>query len=295
VNSFTAKDYFGDVDAITGGNLTPNEYVLCPLCGIDPVPFAIDYQGFTLCRCSRCSLEFVSPRLSFDELAEKIYSANYFPKLGVAPPISTETQHYFPCQMTAFERLLNDRRKVLDIGCGNGAFLKYAHKRGWQIPVVEFKLSTDARSLSCPLWEGRLENIDFGNACFDLIRINHVLEHMQYPVCDLKILRDLLAPGGILYISVPNIRGISPSLKSLQSRLKLKSRRWRHYAAMHHLFFFSPNTLTAIIERAGFKVLEWNTPIPRKTKQSAIVEKFYRLIMERTNSSSIMDFYCTPV
>jgi len=266
--------FFGKADALTSGELRPTEHVLCPLCGTSPKPFALDYQGFTLCRCADCGLEFVTPRLSFDELADKVYSDNYFPKRdGVNKP-SDETIHYVRRQLGDFEKLVGGTKKVLDIGCGNGAFLDLAHEAGWQIAGVDIKLSPDARTLNCPLWEGRLQKIDFGGERFDLIRMK--------------------SPNGILYISVPNITGLSPRLKSLQSRLRLKSHRWRHYAAMHHLFFFSPETLQRIVERPGFRVLDWNTPVPKKAGQSALTEAVYRNLMERTRSSSILDLYCTP-
>ena len=289
----TADRFFGKANAVTSGELTPTEVVLCPLCGDLPKPFAVDYQGFTLCRCKKCSLEFVNPRLSFDELADKVYSNNYFPKRDGANKPSAETAHYINRQLGDFAELAGGR-KVLDIGCGNGAFLDFAREAGWEIAGADIKLSPDARALDCPLWEGRLQDIDFASKRFDLIRLNHVLEHTQDPLNELRICRELLAQNGVLYISVPNITGISPRLKNLQSRLHLKSNRWRHYAAMHHLFFFSPQTLRALVTRAGFRVLKWNTPVPKKAGQSRLVEAIYRLTMERTNMSSILDIYCTP-
>lgn len=291
--SDASNTLFGKSHAVTSGEMNPTEEVLCPLCGIRPKPFAVDYQGFTLCRCPSCGLEFVSPRLSFEELSEKVYSDNYLPKRDDSNWRSAEATHSFTLQLAAFENLLGGRKKVLDIGCGNGAFLDFAREAGWEIAGVDIILSSDALDLDCPVWEGRLQEIDFGGSRFDLIRLNHVLEHTQNPLKELEICRELLATGGILFISVPNINGLSPRLKSLQSRLRLKSHRWRHYAAMHHLFFFSPKTLRAIIERAGLRVLDWNTPVPRKAGQSALLESFYRAVMERTRTSSILDFYCT--
>lgn len=294
MNPPAENNYFGKARAVTSGELTPTEEVLCPLCCISPRPFAVDYQGFTLCRCADCGLEFVTPRLSFEELSDKVYSDNYLPKRDDSNWRSAEATHSFTLQLAAFEKLLGGRKKVLDIGCGNGAFLDLAREAGWEIAGVDIILSSDALSLDCPVWEGRLQDIDFDANRFDLIRLNHVLEHTQNPLTELEICRELLEPGGVLFISVPNIGGLSPRLKSLQSRLKLKSHRWRHYAAMHHLFFFSPKTLRAVIERAGFRVLDWNTPVPRKAGQSALLESFYCAVMERTRTSSILDFYCTP-
>jgi 2-polyprenyl-3-methyl-5-hydroxy-6-metoxy-1,4-benzoquinol methylase len=288
-----AENYFGKADAVTSGNLVADEVVDCPLCGRMPEPFAVDYQGFRLCRCAQCGLEFVTPRLSFESLAEKVYSDNYFPVREGSSERTAEETHYYTRQMANFERLLGRKGKVLDIGCGNGSFLDFARESGWEIAGSDIKLSDDARSLNCTLKEGRIQELDLGDEKFDLIRLNHVLEHTQEPVEDLKRCRDMLARGGILFISVPNIAGLSPRLKSLQSKLHLKSNRWRHYAAMHHLFFFSPTTLRAAVEKAGMKVIEWETPVPRKSDQSPVLEGIYRLILESTNSASILDCYCS--
>ncbi|MEO7539215.1 MAG: class I SAM-dependent methyltransferase [Pyrinomonadaceae bacterium] len=288
-------NYFGKANAVTSGDLVPDEVVDCPLCGREPQPFAVDYQGFRLCECPSCGLQFVTPRLSFDALSEKVYSENYLPGRDADNDLSTETVHYYTCQLSSFERLLGRKGRVLDIGCANGSFLDFAREKGWEIAGSDIKLSADARALNCPLREGRIQELDYGDEQFDLIRLNHVLEHTQAPVEDLERCREMLAPSGILFISVPNIAGLSPRLKSLQSKLHLKSHRWRHYAAMHHLFFFSPETLRATVEKAGMKVLEWETPVPKKSKQNVLLENVYRSILERTRTASILDCYCTAV
>src|SRR4051794_8060240 len=162
----STKTFFGKAGAVTSGELVPTEHVLCPLCEIAPEPFATDYQGFTLCRCPGCKLEFVSPRLSYDDLAEKVYADNYFPKRKPSDPLSPEAEDYYSKQVAKFGSTTQGR-KILDIGCGNGAFLDYARQNGWEISGVDIKLSPDAHELGCPLWEGRLQDIDFGSASFD--------------------------------------------------------------------------------------------------------------------------------
>jgi 2-polyprenyl-3-methyl-5-hydroxy-6-metoxy-1,4-benzoquinol methylase len=291
--SKASPSYFGKPRSVISAELTPTEKVVCPLCQLAPQPFAVDYQGFQLVHCENCGLQFVSPRLSFEQLANKVYTETYFETPGDATAENEADNYQIARQLSNYERLLGRRGRVLDIGCGNGAFLQYAQKQGWEIFGTDIRLSNAARELSCPLWEGRLEEINFGNERFDVVRFNHVLEHTQNPLEELRLSRDLLRPNGIIHISVPNIAGLSPRLKSLQSRLRLKRHRWRHYAAMHHLFFWSPKTLRAFTEGAGLKLLLWETPVPRKAHQHGLTEKLYRLLLESSRSASILDFYCT--
>lgn len=288
------ENFFAKTGTVRSGELEPTEKVDCPLCGIEPEPFAVDDHGFNLCKCPKCGLQFVTPRLDYQQLADKVYTDHYFPPRVDGAEMDAAERHLYTEQLANFERLFGGKGRVLDIGCGNGSFLSFAESNGWTIAGVDIKLSADAQRLTCPLWEGRLQDLDFGGEKFDVIRLNHVLEHTQNPVEELVILRGLLNPGGVLYLSVPNIAGISAKLKNTQSRLKLKGRPWRHYAAMHHLFFFTPETLQKVAEGAGFKVLEWETPVLKKPGQSEALEGFYRFIYEGMKTGSILDLYCTP-
>jgi 2-polyprenyl-3-methyl-5-hydroxy-6-metoxy-1,4-benzoquinol methylase len=281
------ETYFGKEGAATDGGLRPVEVVICPLCDREPVEFAVDYQGFHLCRCPECGLQFQSPRLSFEELAEKIYTEDYCPGHEES---ANETA--YSRQLSNFEKLIGKRGSVLDVGCGNGSFLEFAKEKGWETFGADIRLSPETKNLTCPLWEGRLTEIDFGPATFDVIRFNHVLEHLQNPLVELERCRELLNPGGIVFVGVPNLSGVSPRIKNLQSRLGLKKKRWRHYAATHHLYFFTPATLRLMVERAGFSVRFWETPVDKNYGNFG--GTFYRNLIQRSRKGSIVDFYVTP-
>ena len=282
-----AENYFGQEAVVTRGALTPSETVLCPLCDRPPVEFAVDYQGFHLCKCTKCGLQFQNPRLTFDELADKIYTSDYCP--GHEESSSTTA---FARQIKNFEELTGRKGKVLDVGCGNGSFLEFAKQHGWETFGADIRLSPETSRLTCPLWEGRLPEVDFGGATFDVIRFNHVLEHLQNPLIELARCRELLNPGGLVFVGVPNLAGVSPRIKNLQSKLGLKKKQWRHYAAMHHLYFFTPETLKAVVERAGFVVRYWETPVDKEYKEPG--GGLYRRLVESTRTGSILDFYITP-
>ncbi len=282
-----ARTYFGKEAAVSSGELIPTEHVRCPMCDRDPVEFAVDYQGFHLCRCPGCGLQFQSPRLSFAELSEKIYTEDYCP--GHEESASDTA---YRRQLANFESLLGRRGKVLDVGCGNGSFLEFAKENGWDTFGADIRLSPETAKLTCPLWEGRLTDIDFGSNRFDVIRFNHVIEHLQNPLIELERCRSLLEPGGIVFVGVPNLAGLSPRIKNLQSKLGLKRKRWRHYAATHHLYFFTPSTLRMMIERAGFSVVHWETPVDKN--YGSYGGEVYRRLVERTRAGSIIDFYIRP-
>jgi SAM-dependent methyltransferase len=293
MSSSAPTSLFGKDRSVIETEIKDMEEVLCPVCGTSPTPFAIDYQGFQLCRCKSCGLQFLSPRPTFEQLTEKVYNETYHAEPDAPSHMNEATRYQFERQYKTIESVLGRRGKILDVGCGNGTFLAFGQPRGWEAFGCDIVLSPYVRdNATIPLKEGRLLEIDFEEARFDAIRFNHVLEHTQNPLAELERSRTLLNPGGIVYISVPNIAGIT-NVKSLQSRLHLKKRRWRHYAALHHLWFFTPTTLQTLIEKAGLRVARWETPVYRKEGQSALVERSLRMFLERTKSSSILDFCCT--
>jgi len=282
---------FGRPRAEVEQALTEREPVRCPLCEIEPVRFATDHQGFHLARCPRCGLEFQSPRPPFAKLAEWVYEREYGDLGEAAGELTPAKQAQFSRQLERIEALRGGRGSLLDVGCGAGAFLRAAAARGWQAAGTDIVLSDGARAPGARLWPGRLAAIDFGGARFEAARFHHVLEHTENPLAELTRVRQLLAPGGVLYVSVPNLAGVGPRLKSWQSRLGLKRNRWRHYAALHHLWYFTPATLARLVERAGFEVRHWETPMPVRTGRPAWLTALYRRLLEGPRWASILDLY----
>jgi hypothetical protein len=68
------------------------------------------------------------------------------------------------------------------------------------------------------------------------------MAHLPRPVDDLRMLRELLAPGGALLILTVNANSL---------RLKAEGAEWNGFTP-NHLKFFSPTTLRLALEQAGF-------------------------------------------
>lgn len=269
------------------------EQVACPVCGIQPRLFAVDHQGFRLCRCPVCKIEFANPRPIYEELRDRLYQQEYFRVSWGEEEKAVLQRYQFDRQLRTIGKFLSRKGRLLDVGCGNGDFLAYARSEGWEVTGTDIRLSSQALKLSCRLIEGPLGQVDLEPGSFDAIRFNHVLEHTQNPLLELQRSRQLAAPGGVIFISVPNLAGISARLKSFQSRTHLKSHRWRHYAAIHHLWYFTPASLKLLADKAGLRTLFWETPVLKKPGSRLISESLYRFLLEKPRFAGILDFYCS--
>jgi len=266
------------------------EEVLCPLCKIKPSRFAVDFQGFTLARCSSCQLEFQNPRPVFSDLASAIYTEDYH---GPRESIIDTSRHYqFKRQLGWFERYaVSGDRRILDVGCGAGAFIRFARNYGWRIDGTDVIVHANARTKGTKIWKGQLPDIVFGESLYDVVRFNHVLEHTQDPLSELCRARSLLTKGGVLHVGVPNLAGFSITLKSWQSYLGIKKQRWKHYGAIHHLWFFTPSTLRRLVVAAGFEVIGFETPVVPRSGRPKYITSAIRGSLEALHLGGVIDLF----
>ena len=135
---------------------------------------------------------------------------------------------------------------VLDIGCGNGNFLKCLIEAGYKGFGLELPGNSLERAKRVPgikLKEGRLQQGDFDEASFDMVTLWHVFEHLNEPLKNLSVIADILKPGGYLILSLPNI-------ESWQGRVFGK--HWFHLDPPRHLFYLGPQALTLQLNALGF-------------------------------------------
>jgi SAM-dependent methyltransferase len=135
-----------------------------------------------------------------------------------------------------------DGGTLLDVGCGEGHFLKAARKLGWKVAGTELNPEpARAAGLEVSSSLGGLEHL----APFDCITLWHSLEHLRNPVDSISELRSLLRSGGTLVAAVPNAQGW---------QARVFGPKWLHLDIPRHLFHFGPATLKRLLEGAGLIV-----------------------------------------
>ena len=158
-------------------------------------------------------------------------------------------------------------QSLLDIGCGNGNFLSLAAEVGWKVSGVDPdpKALNIARSHGYEVFQGGIEQLHGSNELFDVITMNHVIEHVHDPVDFVRSAYRLLKPGGILFIDTPNIESTGA---------KIYGKNWRGLEAPRHLVLFSKIGLSDILTNNGFSRVSF---FPRQEVRKDIALKSFRI------------------
>jgi 2-polyprenyl-3-methyl-5-hydroxy-6-metoxy-1,4-benzoquinol methylase len=242
------------------------EYVPCNLCGagdsdvdvlyeadLEKVPgtperFREIYSSAStevfyerLVRCRHCGLIYISPRPRRELIVSGYLSAEDEKYVSQEKGrIST-----FRNCLKIIERLLPSGR-LLDIGAAAGMFVKVARDAGYEAYGVEPSLwmSNFAKSrYGVTVFPGILEDAKLDDASFDIVTMWDVLEHVPDPMSTLKEVRRILKPGGFLIVNYPRID---------DPLAKIFGRKWWFLLSVH-LFYFTPETLSAYMEKIGFE------------------------------------------
>lgn len=98
--------------------------------------------------------------------------------------------------------------RLLDVGCGNGAFLRSFGARlpEWELYGHEPQANRCESILTLPGVKGFLHGpIEELTGGFDVVSMLHVIEHLLDPVQTLRTVFSMLRPGGLLLIQAPNL------------------------------------------------------------------------------------------
>jgi len=204
-------------------------------------------ERFAIVECRSCGICQTFPQLS-SEQAKNYYPAVYYPSLESSEHYYQKTSHQFQADKIAKLGRFRKSGKLLDVGCGVGYFVLEAVRAHFDAEGLEF--SPDAASVGRELWTLKIQTGDFlraeyPEASFEIVTLWQVFEHFPNPVETLRKVWQILKPGGLLVVAVPNIASIQASLFT---------NRWYHLDVPRHLFHYSPQTLGRLIEREGYQV-----------------------------------------
>lgn len=158
-------------------------------------------------------------------------------------------RNIFKKRQKIISRIIKNPKTVLDIGCSNGVFLDlYKNSETWGVEPSAIVHSTQYKV-------HRIINTTFERAklpqnYFDLIIMNHTLEHVKDAEIVLAKIYRLLKKDGILFIDVPNAGGLGA---------KIMGDKWPYKLEKEHTYQFTKDSLSKLIKDSGFKILHWES------------------------------------
>lgn len=266
------------------------EIINCPICNSNNIKKNIilrDYYNngqeyFTYSLCQDCRNVFLSNRPSSNEIS-KYYSNNYQPYLGQYNPlVRWFIEHRTSSEIKLFNKFNANVKNVLEIGCAYGQYLKdLRDMAGYEVTGVEMDAECCQRGreeYNIDIKLGKLFDAAFPNDSFDLVIMNHVIEHLYNPKETIKEINRILRKDGLVSIK-------TPQLESMER--KWFGKYWMPYEAPRHLFIFSAGTLSQLLENNGYKIVK---VIYEKTPNNIILS-FRSTLIDKKYPKWLIDFF----
>jgi len=219
--------------------------------------YATTEKVFQIVECAQCRLIRLNPQPTPLELRD-YYPPGYWiePESSLIDRLEGFYRRLVLRDHVRFvERAIEEsgeKRLVLDVGCGGGAFLKMLMERG-HASVAGLDFALDAARAAwlhagVPALCGTLSRAPFAPGSCSVITMFHVLEHLYQPASYLEAARELLAPGGRLIVQVPN---------AACWQFLLFGERWSGLEVPRGLFQFRRQDLEALLDECGFQVVRY--------------------------------------
>ncbi len=223
------------------------EMVPCASCGPDAPSQVLwpQREKGDIRRCLRCGLTYRSPRRG------EAWLANYFAETWMGDEPAWQGNSYKRYLNSILRQILVRHPAagaLLDVGAGHGLFLQ-------QVPETWQRFGLDPSPRACQaakallpeaqIIQGTLQDAWLPDRFFDVVTMITTVYYLPHPLQDLVHCRELLKPGGMLAVHSLNFANRGHLYRLLQRAMP---ETW--------LYFFTPRTLTKLLEKAGFIVTE---------------------------------------
>jgi len=221
----------------------------------------VDNQIFNIVKCRGCGLIFLNPQPTEKEIS-RYYPDEYGPHQKIKESFkygffSKSLSRIYKFFRRGGKRQINGEfsmpgeaaKTYLDFGCGSGHSLSdiRLQHQNWDIYGLDNNETacTRARELGVKIFCGDILKMELPDNFFDIVNMSHIIEHLSDPLAVMLKINKLLKKGGTVVISTPNFDSLAA---------KIFGKFWYALDTPRHLFIFSPLTLSALLDKTGFKV-----------------------------------------
>lgn len=189
------------------------QFITCPFCDSKNNRFSnlpknlFNGKIFNAHVCRDCRLTFIDPIPNNRDL-DMMYPVSY--QQGVSNMVVDENKKLPGLRVpykVIFEKLVTEKSnpKVLDFGCGNGAFVFNAWKKGFDIEGTEFAAAqVEILKKAMPFVQFyTVDEVLLFTEKYDVVYLSNVLEHFTDCKAQFEDLLKLLKPSGIIIVEGP--------------------------------------------------------------------------------------------
>ena len=193
--------------------------------------------GFPLAKCLSCGITYSA---DWSEKFDQQLYDYYADRIALDPELFSNlaTEKSLSKLLDQLSSLVSGRR-LLDVGCGEGQVVKAALEAGWDAFGID--LSKSAIEICKSKFSLPCESIDMFSdqlsGPFDIVIMSEFIEHVPRPSRFFQRARQLLCPGGYLYITTPNFNSFPRRAFGAE---------WRAICS-EHISYFSPRTLREVL------------------------------------------------
>ncbi len=213
--------------------------VNCALCGsAAKIPVFTTSGGHHLSRCGECGFQFYSPRPMSDRIEAYYHGQEFYEKVNI-------TAVEIVMDILAYLNLAPGR--LLDVGCGVGALVSLANKKGWDAVGIDPSpkaVELAKQVLDLEIQQTYLHDAGFAPESFDVVVLLAVLEHAFDPVSIMKHVCTFLKPGGHVIFSTPNLDNVTYHLMHAKPEYD--------WFIKEHINHFTIGTHRTLLEKTGF-------------------------------------------
>ncbi len=229
-------------------------------------------KDYKIVQCQTCGFKHIYPTPSTLEL-ERFYWGKYYKEIKPFP-YAQVTEEYIGKRIEQVNRnysyneifnrveklKLTNIQRMVDIGCGNNLLVRFFQDRDWEVFALEpshdaanFLKLFDLQVFDCSVEE--IESTNITEISF--INLQFVLEHIVEPFTVLKKLYEIMVPGGVIRVAVPNdfSEGQLAYVESYKEDF--------HWVCFpDHINYFTFDSLHNLLEKIGFQEVYRTTNFP---------------------------------
>lgn len=208
---------------------------------------AVDDCLFHYVQCEDCTtLQIVN----VPEDIGRYYGGDYYPPPASASALLAASKHdHYKVEL--IQKHVPEG-KLLEIGPGTGGFAYLAKLAGFHVNVIEMDAACSAfiqdvlEITVLPIPENQI-SAETTSQRYDVVALWHVLEHLPEPGPVLDNLSQIIVPGGIIVLALPDPNSI---------QFRLFGKYWVHLDAPRHLTLIHSQSLTQALQKRGFEIQE---------------------------------------